>query len=162
MGYNVGELLRSEENSADLDQEFAIGYIDYGGEKIQLAGPVLLKGTLTNFAGDIILKGKISLRIKTSCHLCLEGIEQGFEFDVEERFTKEESEDAYRIEKDSIDLKTPILDNIELNLPVRFLCSKECKGLCPICGKNKNKNNCTCRVEETDPRLEVLKQFFNK
>jgi uncharacterized protein len=42
------------------------------------------------------------------------------------------------------------------------LCSETCKGICPHCGTDLNKGSCTCEKNTVDPRLEVLKKFFEK
>jgi len=45
-----------------------------------------------------------------------------------------------------------------LSLPFVVVCSENCKGLCPHCGKNLNLGLCGCKPEETgDPRLSVLR-----
>lgn len=33
---------------------------------------------------------------------------------------------------------------IVLEFPERFLCSEDCKGLCPVCGCNLNEHQCDC------------------
>jgi len=162
--YNVRELRQNEGDSVELDEKLALDTIEHGGERLQLIGPVAFKGTLGNVAGGLILKGRVSLELKTYCHRCLEDVLLPLEFDMQERFSHTESQDddTYRIEKDTIDLETVILDNIELNLPARFLCREDCRGLCPVCGTNRNKDKCSCRVEDMATRLEVLKNFFKK
>lgn len=35
-------------------------------------------------------------------------------------------------------------NQIIMEFPERFLCSSECKGLCPICGCNRNIEECNC------------------
>ncbi len=42
------------------------------------------------------------------------------------------------------------------HLPVRVLCSGDCRGLCPTCGLNRNERDCACGQGEIDPRLAVL------
>ena len=39
---------------------------------------------------------------------------------------------------------------------VFYICSEECKGLCPICGQNLNDGECSCDKEQTDPRFDIL------
>jgi uncharacterized protein len=41
------------------------------------------------------------------------------------------------------------------------LCREDCKGICPQCGKNLNLGPCDCKVENVDPRLEILKQLLD-
>ena len=42
-------------------------------------------------------------------------------------------------------------------LPLKALCSAECAGLCPACGKNLNEGPCQCPAEGTDPRWARLR-----
>jgi len=37
------------------------------------------------------------------------------------------------------------------------VCSEDCKGLCAVCGQDKNVRDCGCVVERIDPRWEGLK-----
>ena len=46
-----------------------------------------------------------------------------------------------------------------LCLPVTPVCSDSCKGLCPVCGKNRNEDACDCATETADPRLAALKHL---
>ncbi|MBT9177587.1 MAG: hypothetical protein DDT20_01922 [Firmicutes bacterium] len=47
------------------------------------------------------------------------------------------------------------------HLPVRVLCSGNCRGLCPTCGINRNEGECTCGNSELDPRLAVLGRLLH-
>jgi uncharacterized protein len=48
---------------------------------------------------------------------------------------------------------------ILLNVPIKLLCSENCKGLCPNCGENLNISKCNCKEELIDPRWEKLKKL---
>jgi uncharacterized protein len=63
---------------------------------------------------------------------------------------------------DKIDLSKDIRDYALLAVPMKKLCSEECKGLCPKCGKNLNDGPCDCRDEEMDPRWEPLQKLKTK
>ncbi|NOR44152.1 MAG: hypothetical protein GQ534_01080 [Candidatus Delongbacteria bacterium] len=55
------------------------------------------------------------------------------------------------------------IETFYLALPLKKLCSYNCKGLCSQCGKNLNTGSCTCNEEETiDPRWEKLAEFAKK
>lgn len=62
----------------------------------------------------------------------------------------------YKLELDEV-VKTDII----LELPAKFLCSEDCKGLCMKCGKNLNEGDCGCDKGSVDPRLEILKQLID-
>jgi uncharacterized protein len=60
-------------------------------------------------------------------------------------------------ENDEIDLDQLMKEQFQLSLPMKPLCSDDCKGLCPVCGKNLNRDTCTCSRTWEDPRLAALK-----
>ncbi len=47
-----------------------------------------------------------------------------------------------------------------LSVPMKPLCSDECKGICPSCGANLNAAGCGCRIERVDDRMAALKKYF--
>jgi uncharacterized protein len=47
-------------------------------------------------------------------------------------------------------------EEFSLALPVKPLCRENCLGLCPVCGKNRNLESCSCDTDGADPRLSVL------
>jgi uncharacterized protein len=58
-----------------------------------------------------------------------------------------------------LDLGDIIREQFFLALPMKPLCRQDCQGLCPVCGLNRNRESCACRVEWIDPRLEPLKHL---
>ena len=42
---------------------------------------------------------------------------------------------------------------------LKFLCSEDCKGLCPVCGTNLNKGECNCDTAVCDPRFAILRNL---
>lgn len=63
---------------------------------------------------------------------------------------------------DEIDLGAMMREQFYLALPMKPLCQPDCKGLCPVCGKNRNRETCSCESTWVDPRFEVLKNFRKK
>lgn len=57
------------------------------------------------------------------------------------------------------DVTEPIRQALILSLPMKPLCSDDCRGLCPHCGVNLNEGACRCRVENIDPRWEGLRDL---
>ncbi|MFC1562423.1 DUF177 domain-containing protein [candidate division KSB1 bacterium] len=58
-----------------------------------------------------------------------------------------------------VDLSENIRQFILLSVPMKVLCSDECKGLCPRCWKNLNFDKCECRDKLQDNRWEKLKNL---
>ena len=61
--------------------------------------------------------------------------------------------------EDFVDLTPQMREDIILELPQRALCQPDCKGLCPVCGKDLNEDACGCKVSHGDMRWQALEQL---
>jgi uncharacterized protein len=59
----------------------------------------------------------------------------------------------------AIDLDELVREEILLAVPDHVLCSEECKGLCPVCGIDRNVGSCECQSHEVDTRWEALRKL---
>jgi DUF177 domain-containing protein len=39
------------------------------------------------------------------------------------------------------------------------VCSEACKGICPVCGKNRNETACDCKADNADDRWGALRKL---
>jgi uncharacterized protein len=53
-----------------------------------------------------------------------------------------------------IDLTNDVSEIVKLAVPLKLLCTEECKGLCPRCGTNWNHTTCDCKEERVDSRWQ--------
>ena len=60
----------------------------------------------------------------------------------------------------SIDLTPIIRDYASLDIPIRQVCAEDCKGLCPVCGMNRNQEDCGHRQVSIDPRMAELQKLL--
>lgn len=162
MVVDVSNIIKEQGASMDVKLNAQIDDLESNSHKIKFLKPVQVEGTITNLGKILLFEGNIKSIIKTVCDRCLKEFDYNFEININEKFARENSEDydinlfdGYFIYLDQI-----IRENIILNLPIRFVCDEECKGLCPKCGVNKNENECDCDEEFIDPRLEKLKNFL--
>lgn len=58
-----------------------------------------------------------------------------------------------------LDVSAFLWEEFSLALPVKPLCSPNCRGVCPVCGKNLNEGPCGCRSDKGDPRLAALRNL---
>jgi uncharacterized metal-binding protein YceD (DUF177 family) len=150
-------------------------------QKIQLDLPVNLNlGELTpisNLIADLLLvklKNEISaiitdgnITLHVSCERCLAKYDYDLNIpSVEREFLSKKDEDADPFEffqidlnKMTIDLSEMLRQEIILHFPLISLCSKSCKGLCEVCGADKNAKNCKCADKKVDDSLQ--KPFKN-
>jgi len=44
---------------------------------------------------------------------------------------------------------------------VKILCREDCKGVCPVCGQNRNERDCGCDTFVPDPRMAAINTIFH-
>ena len=62
-------------------------------------------------------------------------------------------------EGDGVELNDVLREYVLLALPMQRVCSEDCKGICPVCGQNRNQKECACQAEAVDDRWAALKKF---
>lgn len=124
---------------------------------------------------DIRIQGRLATRLELSCARCLEPVMQDVkrEFDLlyrpqgadagrdEMSVTDAEAEISY-YEGEGILLDDVVREQVLLAAPLKVTCRDDCKGLCPQCGKNLNQEQCSCSVEQEEPRWAALKEIRSK
>ncbi len=65
------------------------------------------------------------------------------------------------VDGEDIDVDELILNEILVNFPAKILCQDDCKGICPVCGKNRNLEACNCDDTVLDPRMAQFLDVFN-
>ena len=136
---------------------------DLGEENGITVSSLSFSGRAYDLSGFVKLGGKVTAVLDAPCARCLEPVREAFSVDVEYsviRDGEESEEDALIAEGEKIDLGSLAEEILFTNLPLRLLCREDCKGLCPICGKNLNEEPCRCEPKEIDPRLAVLAELL--
>lgn len=117
-----------------------------------------------------VLARDMSVEVKFNCVKCLKSFSQDVDFtDIEREFhikkqRDDQLKDIYYIDSKemTIDLADMFRQEIILHFPLIPVCSKRCKGLCPQCGKDRNRAACKCRQEtpETHQPFKNLKKLI--
>ena len=159
---NISRALKNPGQSYPIEVVLPDETIEVMGDEITLAG-VCFYGVLFGAGEEINVNGKISALAKTQCANCLIPIEKKVTAEMDAVFVVGgDGEDAYPITGYEIDLEPVIRENVILELPIRFLCKENCKGLCPKCGCDLNVERCSCDTREIDPRWAALSSFFEE
>jgi len=166
MKVNLSNLINGNDYQINLDDTFEIDEIKTEGNDIKFNKPVEIHGGVYNTDDDIFLQAKVSFEYITNCDRCLQSTIKEevamLDYKIKTEADGEElSEDELILEKGKVlDLKEPIISSIILSLPMKTICTDNCKGICPNCGADLNKGNCDCKDNNIDPRLAKLKKLM--
>ena len=161
-------MLRGEVNSIEIDFVLTPEII----EDVTFESGARVYGKITNSAGYMRLTLKAELPYIGQCARCLDEVSGVFSLDFERTVVTEgmvseekleESVDEYIvIENNQLVLDDAVAEELMLEFPKKLLCSEDCLGLCPKCGRPKREGDCGCVTKEIDPRLAVLKKLLDK
>ena len=141
----------------------------------KVASPVKLAFEIYKDKSTFRLVGRTQTTLEVPCSRCLEPmvlpVDAAFDLRYQphtvntgegEREIEEDDLTTAFYQKDEIDLEQLMREQFYLALPMKPLCSEDCKGLCSMCGTNLNKGTCDCKREFEDPRFDALRQLRSK
>jgi len=133
------------------------------GPEDSFARDVQIEVEVENTGRDFLVSGTVSTVVNLHCARCLSAfpfaINTDFNITLTSSGNKSADEEIVYFTGDEVDISDFIDEALVLALPMIPLCKEECKGLCPVCGNNKNLSTCNCQQEFIDPRLEKLKYY---
>lgn len=153
--YREGETV-----SFDVTEDFSS--LELGTEGLSFQTPVHVQLQVNNISKALLVDGTIHTELKASCGRCLETFVYPLSLSFQDRWifrtqeTENLQETALILDKDEVDIKERIFEQIVLALPMKFTCSAECQGLCSTCGGNRNLTPCHCGEDDINPRFAAL------
>ncbi len=122
-------------------------------------------GTVRNHAGYMLLECAVTVNAKTLCGRCDSYFDWHCSYDMQSpvaiHLQNADEHDEYIVCEDGkLDVADAVRCFVSLELPLKFVCKDDCKGLCPICGHDLNNGSCGCTAKESDPRWAALKDYF--
>jgi uncharacterized metal-binding protein YceD (DUF177 family) len=107
-----------------------------------------LRGYISVTGDDYLLRADLRGDLDTTCARCLEPARVHVDIPIvatyvaagSEEVPEEETEDSGLVTftGNELDLSDQVRDELVLAIPFNPLCSEDCKGLCPLCGGNRN------------------------
>lgn len=148
---------------------------EISADPVKIVSPVTAAMKIDKQGSEVIVNGNVGADVELQCSRCLNVFTLKVNSDINVVYRPAEDigrEEHYEIRGDELDTgfyKNDVLDtddllkeHVLLNVPMKPLCSEECKGLCPKCGLDLNTAQCNCATSEIDSRLAVLKQLLKK
>ncbi|TQI65667.1 DUF177 domain-containing protein [Clostridium sp. KNHs216] len=161
---DLKKVFSDREESCSFDYLLDLSSTDINGYH-PFVSPVKVRGTVKGQDGFAQLNAEVSFEFSIPCDRCTKQIDKCYHYTFWHTLvlSLENEDDVSYVEVPDyqLDLDELIRADILLELPSKYLCSDDCKGLCPSCGKNLNDGTCDCDFHQIDPRLEALKKLID-
>lgn len=169
------ELANLEGGKGEFARAYEPGELALEDERLRLVGGPQVSGRIQREGGLVKVSGSVKGHVQVECDRCLKPVD----VPVSSRFKLEyvspeqyESQHAVELNEDDLDLSifdgevidvdALVAEELLLAVPDQVLCKSDCKGLCPVCGVDRNSKDCACETADVDPRWAGLKELVNR
>lgn len=147
------------------------GALDFQGVKFRQVGSLGVNAEAELAGEEIQVRGHISGSLEAACDRCLEKIRIPVELDFDlpyrpmEEIVREEDVEVGEgdltvgfFSGDGVNLADVVREQVLLSFPMKVVCRPECRGLCPVCGVNRNLKECGCSSQHGGSPFDFLKK----
>jgi len=153
-----------------VSKTYAPGELDYRGAEFRQVKPLKVGVVAELEGGEIRIRGHLETTLGASCDRCLGSAEIAIDRDfdlfyrpvstiarAEEIEVPDEELEVGFYPGDGVELDDAITEQVILAVPMKVVCGPDCRGLCPNCGANWNRERCDCPRREADSPFAVLR-----
>jgi uncharacterized protein len=127
-------IFNNDGSSYEFDYELSLSHISVSGVN-PLKSPVKVKGMVKNNTGIVTLSANVELIYSAFCDRCAEATEKTYNYDCSHNLiaslSNEDNDDFLVVSDMRLDLDELIEEDVNLELPTKFLCSEDCKRELP-------------------------------
>ena len=169
MQINLTEVFLSEGETLEEFVSYEKSEILYSGNVYPIAVKQPFRITLQNLArGKAKLHGVGEAILTLHCDRCLKQVDVtvpvDFTYEIcspETDMTEDDKEEQFYVQGYRLDTDLLLDNEILILWPMKVLCHESCKGICPVCGRNRNDGDCGCDTFVPDPRMAKLRDILN-
>lgn len=165
MELNVAEAIKRVGETFSFSLTETIPAETFGQRRVDFAEAVRVTGVYAFDGSGFALEAMVRTALNSVCARCEATFVEPIAFPVNERFSKAcdpESDEMYPYMGDRIDLMRAVLDNLYLHLPLVSICRADCKGLCPVCGADRNRTECNCQATQRPGPFAALAPLIDE
>ena len=160
---DLKKIFVNENSSLPIDYSLDMSDVEFSG-CYPLKKPVALNGVISNKASLVRLEAQITYDYEAGCDRCGENTVRTHKVKIDKSLAGsiegEDSDTIILVPDMKFDVDEFIYSEVIVSLPMKHLCSENCKGICSKCGKNLNDGKCDCPEKEIDPRLAALAELL--
>lgn len=166
MQFDLKKFLQTGRDPYRAELNFDLSGYDFPGYRVNK--PVVGVFTAQPTGDGVVIDLTVEACVDAECARCLDEVHQ--ECSIQREWLVRENDltgDLLELpidEAGKLPIEELVCEELVMEVPPVLLCSSDCKGLCPVCGKPKA-SGCTCCPEGSttpvDERLAILKQLLN-
>ena len=133
------------------------------GSGLEVRGTISVKAMVHKIQEELLVAAEVTAVVRAACARCLEEFEMPLVATFEALYVPFSQMDmtgpaSHRAEGESqrvlyysggeVDLGEQVVEALSLAVPMKPLCSSDCRGICPTCGANLNEAECNCSKGE--------------
>lgn len=165
---NLSDVLTTEGESLSREIPLEADYADNGRERYAIAEKSPLSLTVTHIGeGKAQAQGKCRIVLDAVCDRCLAPVTVPMELTIDcvlrapGAAAEEEEDGTSAMDGWELDTEALVRDEMIVDWPVKILCREDCRGVCPVCGQNRNERECGCDAFVPDPRMAAINTIFH-
>lgn len=152
-----------------VDQTYRVGELDF--DKVRQTAPLLVHAIAELAADGIRVRGQLQTQLERECDRCVTPVKIPISRDFDLIYRPVASiarEEEIEISGDDLDvgfyagagveLADLVREQVILSVPMKLVCSADCKGFCPGCGANLNTEQCRCERTRNQSPFESLRR----
>lgn len=114
-----------------------------------------LDGRIDKTGEDYLVRAHLRGELEATCARCLEPARIPIDLPLALTFVSREADktdadddpDVIALTGNEIDVGDEVRDEILLAMPINPVCQEACRGLCEVCGANRNVSPCSCKTD---------------
>ena len=168
MVINISEILKVYGGEINVDGDVSLSDINFLGEDFVFETPMHIAGNIVNNGKALELNAVCTGTVQVHCARCMKELNREVSFKIREFFVQsdgendDDDEDVVFFEGYTIDVADIVVNHFLMNVSGKYLCSEDCRGLCPKCGADLNLGDCGCETDDIDPRWAKLADIMKK
>ena len=178
---NLTDVLLNDGKVISSREDISLETLEISGRSFPITQKSPLDFQIRNEGKNVLdIKCKGCLEVLAECDRCLDPVTVTVQIDFDEKADLSDPENPVLVSSDTantsdgfdaleridfihgyqLDVDRLVCMEAMLGWPAQVLCKEDCKGLCSVCGANRNRVNCSCVREQADPRMAKILDVF--
>ena len=161
---DLSDIIKDYGGRMNVSASIEMDDTEFLGESFKFQKPLKVEGAIINNTKSLELSAKAEGEMQVHCARCSQPFNVPVKFRIHEILVREGSDSAddetVVFSGEKLDISDIIMNSFLMSVSGKYLCSEDCKGLCPKCGADLNDGDCGCDKDEIDPRWADLQKIM--